>query len=633
MVKEKTQKAKKEKAPKPKYNIGQNSWYMIKLAWTTGEKKVIVLSLLSALFAVALNLINLYVSPTILSVVERQASVTELILTIVVFVIALMVVSAASSYVNANTLYGRISTRSEIIAQLNKKAATTSYPNIYDEKFKELKIKAQESISSNQAATEAIWTTLTDLTTNIIGFAFYVVLMSSIQPLLLVAILTTTVISYFVSNHLNEWGYRHREEETEYATQLCYLDHRSSDFSIAKDIRIFGLRSWIDELYAKSMTAYTAFQSKAQCVYLWARIVDLVLTFFRNAIAYAYLIGLVIDDGISVSEFLLFFSAVGGFTAWVSGILGGFNTLHTQSLDISSVREYIEYPEPFKFEDGEPIKTEEDSLYEIRLKNVSYRYPGADKDTLTNVNLTLHPGEKLAVVGLNGAGKTTLIKLICGFLDPTEGRILLDGKDIRDYNRRDYYKMFSAVFQEFSLLAGTIATNVAQDSVDIDMDRVKECVDKAGLRKKIESLKDGYGAYLNREVFEDAMLLSGGETQRLMLARALYKNAPFIVLDEPTAALDPIAESEMYQKYNEMTYGKSSIYISHRLASTRFCDRIIMIADGGIGEEGTHEELLKAGGKYAELFAVQSKYYKEGEAENGENRKPNVLEQGAENEQ
>ena len=488
MVKEKTQKAKKEKAPKPKYNMAQNSWFMIKLAWTSGEKKVIVLSLLSALTAVALNIINLYVSPTILSVVERQASVTELIVTIVVFVAALMLVSAASSYVNTNTLYGRISTRCEIITLLNKKAATTSYPNLYDEKFKELRTKSQDTINSNRAATEAIWTTLTDLTTNIIGFVFYIILMSSIQPLLLVAILVTTVISYFVSNYLNKWGYRHREEEVEHVTHLFYLDRRSSGLDVAKDIRIFGLRSWINELYEKGMVAYTAFQSKAQGVYLWARIVDLVLTFLRNAIAYAYLIGLVIAGGLSVSQFLLFFSAVGGFTAWVSGILGGFNTLHTQSLDISTVRECLEYPEPFKFEDGEPIEAEADRLYEIRLENVSYRYPGADKDTLTNINLTLHPGEKLAVVGLNGAGKTTLIKLICGFLDPTEGRVLLDGKDIRDYNRRDYYKMFSAVFQEFSLLAGTIATNVAQDSMGIDMDRVVDCVEKAGLRKKIESL-------------------------------------------------------------------------------------------------------------------------------------------------
>lgn len=618
MVKEKTQKAKKEKSPKPKYNMGQNSWYMIKLAWTSGEKKVIVLSLLSALFAVALNLINLYVSPSILSVVERKASVSELIVTIVVFVVALMLVSAASSYVNKNTLYGRISTRCEIIAQLQRKAATTSYPNLFDDKFKKLKMKAQEAIGSNRAATEAIWTTLTELTTNLLGFVFYVILMSSVQPLLLVVILATTVISYLVGNYVNEWGYRHREEEAEMANQIYYLDRRVSDFSAAKDIRIFGLRPWLNEVYNKVVATYTAFHQKAQGVYIWARIVDLVLTFLRNAIAYAYLIGLVIGNEISVSDFLLFFSALGGFTAWVTGILGGFNTLHKQSLDISTVRECLEYPEPFKFEDGEHIEAEADRLYEIRLENVSYRYPGADKDTLTNINLTLHPGEKLAVVGLNGAGKTTLIKMICGFLDPTEGRVLLDGKDIRDYNRRDYYKMFSAVFQTFSLLAGTIATNVAQDSVDIDMDRVKECVDKAGLRKKVESLKDGYETYLNREVFEEAILLSGGETQRLMLARALYKDAPFIVLDEPTAALDPIAESEMYQKYNEMTSGKSSIYISHRLASTRFCDRIIMIADGGIGEEGTHEELLKAGGKYAELFEIQSKYYKEGEVENEE---------------
>lgn len=619
MVKEKTRKAKKEKASKPKYNMGQNSWFMIKLAWTSGEKKVLVLSLLSALTAVALNIINLYVSPTILSVVERHASVSELIWTISAFTLALMLVSASSAYVNTNTMYGRISVRCELITLLNKKAATTSYPNLFDDKYKKLNAKSQEAISSNRSATEAIWTTLTELATNILGFIVYVLLLSSVRPLLILVILFTTVISYFVGNYVNGWGYRHREEEAEYEKQMYYLSGRARDLTAAKDIRIFGLRPWIEELYDKAMGAYIAFQKKAQGVYIWARIVDLVLSFLRNAIAYAYLIGLVIDNGLDVAEFLLFFSAVGGFTAWVSGILGGFNTLHKQSLDISTVRECLEFNEPFKFAEGEHIEAEANRKYEIRLENISFRYPGADKDTLTGINLTLHPGEKLAVVGINGAGKTTLIKLICGFLDPTEGRVLLDGKDIRNYNRTDYYTMFSAVFQSFSLLAGTIATNVAQDSVEINMERVKDCVDKAGLRKKIESLKDGYETYLNREVFEEAMLLSGGETQRLMLARALYKNAPFIVLDEPTAALDPIAESEMYQKYNEMTSGKSSIYISHRLASTRFCDRIVLIDNGGIGEEGTHEELLKKSGKYAELYEIQSKYYKEGENENEEN--------------
>lgn len=622
MPKERT---KKEKTPKPKYSMWQNSWFMIKLAWTSGEKKVIALSLLSAVLAVALNLINLYVSPTILSAVERHASISELVWTILVFVFALMLVSAASAYVDTNTLYGRISVRCEIITLLNRKVATTSYPNLFDDKFKKLKVSSQGAINSNQAAAEAVWTTLTELTRDILGFVIYVLLLSSVQPLLIFIILATTVISYFVGKRLNEWEYRHREEKAEYENQMFYIDRRAGDLTAAKDIRIFGLRPWLEELYDKAMGTYTAFKRKAESVCIWAKIIDLVLTFLRNAAAYAYLIGLVLKNGLGVAEFLLFFSAAGGFTAWVTGILGGFNTLHRQSLTISIVRECLEYDEPFRLEGGEHIEAEAGRKYELRLENVSFRYPGAEADTLTGINLTLRPGEKLAVVGLNGAGKTTLVKLICGFLDPTEGRVLLDGRDIRDFNRADYYTMFSAVFQDFSVLAGTIATNVAQDCVGIDMERVKECVDKAGLRNKVESMKDGYETNLNREVFEDAVLLSGGETQRLMLARALYKDAPFIILDEPTAALDPIAESEMYQKYNEMTSGKSSVYISHRLASTRFCDRIIMIDGGGIREEGTHEELLKRDGKYAALYEVQSKYYREGEKENEGNQKADAM--------
>lgn len=202
-------------------------------------------------------------------------------------------------------------------------------------------------------------------------------------------------------------------------------------------------------------------------------------------------------------------------------------------------------------------------------------------------------------------------------MDPTRGRVLLNGRDIRDFNRADYYTMFSAVFQDFSLLPGTIAMNIAQTDDDIDMLRVKKCAAEAGIAGKIESLAESYNTYLNRQVYKDAVMLSGGETQSLMLARALYKEAPFVMLDEPTAALDPIAESQMYQKYSELTEGKSSVYISHRLVSTRFCDRIIMLGNGGIIEEGTHEELLNNNGEYSKLYNIQSRYYRE-EAADGE---------------
>lgn len=614
--KRKTETKKKEK---PKYNAWQNSWFMIKLAWKMKEKKVLVLCLLVAGFAVLKNLLELYIVPSVLSVVERKAPIEEMVLTILAFVGGMMLVSAGEAYVGENTLYGRVTMRLAIIGKLNKKSSTTSYPNLFEEKLEKLTKNALDAVCSNNRSGEAIWNTLTELLKNIIGFIIYVSLLASVKPMLLLVVLVTTIIGHFVNRHANGYKFRHREEEAEAVGQMGYVRDRARDYSAAKDIRIFGLRSWLEELFDKAMEAYMSFHQRCQRAYFWAKVVDVGLTFVRNGIAYGYLIYLVLEQNLSAAEFLLYFSAVSGFAAWVLGILDNLNILHRQSIDITAIRECLEYPEPFAFEEGEKLEIESNKKYEIKLNKVSYRYPGTDKDILKDVNLTLQHGENLAIVGLNGAGKTTLVKLLCGLLDPTEGQVLLNGVDIRTYNRTDYYKMFSAVFQKFGVLATTIAANIAQTEDDINMERVKECAEKAGLCAKIESLSDKYDTFLNREVLEEAIMLSGGETQRLMLARALYKNAPIIVLDEPTAALDPIAEYDMYQKYNQMTQGKSSVYISHRLASTRFCDRIILLDDNVIAEEGTHESLMKKGGKYAELFAVQSKYYQEGECSDGEN--------------
>ena len=603
---------KKQDKIKPKYNILQNTLYMVKLAWISKEKKVLILGALSAMLAVALNLIGLYISPVIISAVESEVSITQLVVIIVAFVAGLMLTSAATAYVDENAMFGRITVRSELITMINRKACTTSFPNVHDDKFTALLSKASECVSGNSQATEAVWQTLTTLTTNIVGFAIYIVLFSTVQPILMLIIVATTFVSYLVGNLANTYKYRHREEEAEAERHMEYIS-RCSDNAAAKDIRIFGLRPWLQSVYDKAMGAYVSFQNRVQKVFLAGKIVDVVLTFCCNAAAYAYLIAMVLDDKLTVAEFLLYFTAVSGFTQWVTGILNGFYTLHSQSVDISTVREFLEFPEPFNLESGENIP--ESDSFVLTLENVSFRYPKAEKDTLTNINLTLHNGEKLAVVGLNGAGKTTLVKLMCGFLDPTQGRVLLNGTDIRKFNRQQYYGLFSAVFQNFSLLATSVAANVAQSEENIDMNRVRRCVELAGFKQKVESLPQGYESKLNRTVYDDAVMFSGGETQRLMLARALYKNAPIILLDEPTAALDPLAEADMYQKYDSLSDGKSSVYISHRLASTRFCDRIVLIDNASICEEGTHEQLLKAGGKYARLFEVQSKYYKRGGGE------------------
>ena len=601
----------KEKKQKPKYNMWQNSAFMIALAWREKEKKVIFMALLLVFCSVGNNLLNIYLTPTILAAVENRVSVSGLILIIIGFVGAAMFVSALSTYLNTNTLFGRVQVRSAIITALNRKAATTSYPNVGDEKFIKLHTKASEAASSNSQATEAIWNTLRNLTQNIINLTVYIVLLTTLEPWMMIVVLSTTLAGYAVSRYLGGYDYRHREEVAEYENRMWYVDGRAKDYSTAKDIRIFGIRPWLEELGEKALDAYMAFRKRANGVYFWSRVVDLLLTFLRNAIAYAYLIRLVLTDGLSASQFLLYFSVVGGLATWVTYTFYETSTLYRQSLDISTVRECLEYPEPFDLESGEALEPDNAVSYEIRLEDVSFRYPESDRLILEHVDLTLHPGEKLAVVGLNGAGKTTLVKLMCGFYDPTEGRVLLNGRDIREFKRRDYYRMFSAVFQDFSLLAVTVAANIAQTEDGIDMEKVRACAAQAGLLEKIESLPDGFETKMNRTVYEDAVMLSGGETQRLMLARALYKDAPVLLLDEPTAALDPIAEAELYQKYSAMTVGRSSVYISHRLASTRFCDRIILIENSRIAEEGSHEELLALGGRYAELFEVQSKYYRE----------------------
>ena len=261
-------------------------------------------------------------------------------------------------------------------------------------------------------------------------------------------------------------------------------------------------------------------------------------------------------------------------------------------------------------EGGKPIPSGE--TWELALKNVTFRYPGSEKAIFRGLNLTIRPGERLAVVGLNGAGKSTIVKLLCGYYDPDEGSVLLNGTDIREFNRQEYYGLFSAVFQEYSHLEVTVAENVAQSMDEADRERVKTCLMQAGLWEAVEKLPKGADTPVGREVYLDGVLFSGGQMQRLMLARALYKNGQILVLDEPTAALDPLAESEIYRKYRDMTAGKTSLFISHRLASTRFCDRIIFLQDGAVKEEGTHEELLALGGGYAELFEVQSRYYREG---------------------
>lgn len=601
---------------KPKYGVRQVVGFMLRLAWRH-RKSVIFVCLAVAAVGVGVSLAQLFVSPEILSRVEGAAPLGELLAVIGGFTALLILLTGLQGYLRDSTLAVYVDLRTRIVSAINSQACTTSYPHTQDEEVIKLRSKATHTTNGNSSPAEHIWRTLTSVLQNVAGFVIYLVLLRDLDPILMAVVIATTVVGFFVSRRINEWGYRHREEESQYLREIYYIRRQAESVEFAKDIRIFGLAGWLRSIKKKSLDLYSAFIARREKVYIWSNVVDVLLGVARNGIAYIYLINLALGEGLSAAQFLLYFTAVSGFTAWITGILGEFSTLHRECVELSAVLEYLNMDEPFRFEGGEPIPPADG--WELRLENVTFRYPGADEPTIRSMNLTIHAGERLAVVGLNGAGKTTLVKLLCGFYDPNEGRVTLNGVDIRRFNRREYYKLFSAVFQNYHLLDVTVAENVASAVEGIDLDRVNDCLDKAGLLDKIASLPAGLNTHVGRDVFLEGVLFSGGETQRLMLARALYKDGPLLVLDEPTAALDPIAENNIYMKYADMTAGKTSLFISHRLASTRFCDRIVFLADGAIAEQGTHDELLALGGGYAELFEIQSRYYREEGGHRGEN--------------
>ena len=583
--------------------------YMVKTAWKH-QRDVLWRLMLAVACAVGLQAMQLYAAPEILASVERQDSISDLLRVILMFSLGMLLVSTVKTYFAYSAQLRRIAVRSVLIDRVIEKACTMSYCLCSDSKAIAVKNGAYMAVGDNNSGTEHIWVTLETLLSGVGCFAVYLTLLTDLNPVLAVAVIAMALVGYLVTRRLTRWQQDHREELNRCYVRENYVANKAESDKLAKDVRLFGLRDWLMELYEKSIRLHKDFVYRRERVLVWGDLLDVLLTLLRNGLAYWYLISMAIEGQLTTAQFLLYFAAASGFADWVGQILNNMVEVQKECREISSVLEWIEYPEPFRFTGGKPIPKGDG--YELRLENVSFRYPEAEKPVFEHLYLTIHPGEKLAVVGLNGAGKTTLVKLICGLLDPVEGRVLLNGVNIRELNRREYYACISGVFQDNSLLPGSVAENITLSETVTDTEKVNDCIEKAGLTEFVSALPKGLNTHYGKELYPDGVEFSGGQTQRLLLARALYKDGPILVLDEPTAALDPLAESDIYQKYNAMTKGKTSVFISHRLASTRFCDRILYLKDGVIAEEGTHEELLAKNGGYAQLFEIQSRYYQEG---------------------
>lgn len=396
--------------------------------------------------------------------------------------------------------------------------------------------------------------------------------------------------------------------------KMNYLESTTKNFDFAKDIRLFNMsNAFFNQLSGVNETYKELNRKHHNRMVLWEVSLGSVLI-VQKILMYTWLVYNVVTGAYQISDFVLYVGLVSTFHASVGYVNWIYSDMRTNSLMINDYRNFVDWKEDRETADEKDGHITEINLdkFEFRFENVSFKYPGHDNYVLKNVNLTIKNGAKLAVVGVNGAGKTTFIKLMMKLYEPSEGRILLNDVDIKEYNREEYFKLFSPVFQNVECFAMPIYQNISFAEEDkTDMNKINEVLEQSGLSEKINSYEKGIHTNLLKIFDKEGIDLSGGEKQRLAMARALYKDRKVIILDEPTAALDALAEDRMYREFENMIHGKTAVFISHRLGSTRFCDKIAMFEDGTIVEEGTHEELMAKNGKYAYMFGIQSQYYDE----------------------
>lgn len=396
--------------------------------------------------------------------------------------------------------------------------------------------------------------------------------------------------------------------------KMNYLESTTKNFDFAKDIRLFNMsNAFFNQLSGVNETYKELNRKHHNRMVLWEVSLGSVLI-VQKILMYTWLVYNVVTGAYQISDFVLYVGLVSTFHASVGYVNWIYSDMRTNSLMINDYRNFVDWKEDRETADEKDGHITEINLdkFEFRFENVSFKYPGHDNYVLKNVNLTIKNGAKLAVVGVNGAGKITFIKLMMKLYEPSEGRILLNDVDIKEYNREEYFKLFSPVFQNVECFAMPIYQNISFAEEDkTDMNKINEVLEQSGLSEKINSYEKGIHTNLLKIFDKEGIDLSGGEKQRLAMARALYKDGKVIILDEPTAALDALAEDRMYREFENMIHGKTAVFISHRLGSTRFCDKIAMFEDGTIVEEETHEELMAKNGKYAYMFGIQSQYYDE----------------------
>lgn len=582
-----------------------NLKYMLK-NWIAWDKKSLIYFFIRVPALVFQPIITAYIPKAMIDCITEGVTVGRLTLVVGLLSVLLVLTTWFAPFMQEllNGSARIIRMRYAVLAF--RKNLYTDYKNIESPHGREKNKRAMEFYRSYYSGSSDFLDSCNQFCVCIVGIITSLALIYKINMIMILIILATCVCEFFLLKFLNKKEKKTKNERSKIFVRFDYYYNLCRDFSAAKDIRLYGFTDYFMLAVAKIIYELEAVNQKFARQNIKVGGTRALLNLLRELVAYVYLTYLVCSSRLSVSDFIFYFGIITGFSNWIMNAVYQYSNLERCCNDCAAFREFAESTDE---NDNKP-DIDFKGIESIEFQNVSFKYQSAEKSTINNMSFKVNKGENIAIVGENGAGKTTAVKLLCGLYYPTSGKILINGKSNRDFSGNSYFNLFSAVFQDYYFMPMTIAENICTTS-NYDKQKLFAAFEKAGISDKINTLPDKEKSYMIKDVYKNAVDFSGGEKQKLLLAKAIYKNAPVLILDEPTAALDPIAENELYLKYNEITSNKISFFISHRLSSTRFCDRILFIKDGRIAESGTHEELMALKGSYYRMYQIQSYYYKE----------------------
>lgn len=611
---------RKTKEPKKNYNVFSVIKRMLAHMWEQDRKqygRIAVYTLVGAVYP----FLGVFLPKIAIGILEQggENAIRDLLLAMAIYFVVAGVLVTVVRYLAAYIQTRNMRIRIMYLGELSDRLQKIDYCHHEDASFFEKYQKGMQAGNNNANGIEGMYNKLSGILITFLSLLGMVLMIGALNPVLLISMVVHVAVILWTSKLTHDYEYSKKEETSKAWRRMNYYQHTTLDFSYGKDIRIFNVRNRIMDNYQSEIDAYVRLFAKIKNREFLLGLCGIVTLLISNVLTYGILVQKVIN-GMPVSSFTM-------YTAMVVSLMNLMLTLGKDLAFLWNEGEYVHdfyslLDEASLIVEGNKTAAEvidttkvEKKTLEVVFDHVTFRYPGTEKNIFTDLNFTIHSGERLAIVGVNGAGKSTLVKLMTGLFAPTEGHIYVNGVDITTLKKSELYSLYSAVFQEVNVLAFTIRENVACTSEHVDDERVKEALEKVGLWKKVEGFEHGLDQMMLKVIDENGTDFSGGERQKLSIARALYKDAAMVIMDEPTAALDALAEAEIYENFSSLVEGKTAVYISHRLASTRFCDKIALFDADGLAEYGNHEELMDAKGKYYEMFMIQGKYYQEENAE------------------